>query len=293
MPGKPQAILPGHHSGIVYIFLQDDALRIYSVDRTRFVKVWDTVEQKLLQTFIAFGTAIVDRVSVSCFYNDNTRDLTLASMRLVTVKCCPLLKLDKTDGYTHTKTISVILYNELFRSVITCGFDSIIIVWDPWTGRRQTLIKHAHTRMVHGEMLRVELTCACFDPQQQLLLTGARDGTMKVWNFNSGVCVRNLSIEPMCEVTNVFWFRERILAVGWNRHVTEFSDTKNNELGDGKHWDTCHTEDILATAVKSPQTLVTSSYSGELVFWKLETGQPYRMFNVENPKSRIQVGDWR
>lgn len=101
--------------------------------------------------------------------------------------------------------------------------------------------------------------------------------------------MRNLNIEPMCEVTSVFWFHERILAVGWNKHVTEFSDTAENELGNGKCWDICHTEDILATAARSPQTLATSSYAGELVFWTLETGQPYRRFDVENPKARIKI----
>lgn len=80
-----------------------------------------------------------------------------------------------------------------------------------------------------------------------------------------------------------------MLAVGWNKHVTEFSDTDENELGCGKIWDTCHTEDILATAARSPQTLATSSYCGELVFWKLETGQPYRRYDVENPTSRVKV----
>lgn len=184
MPGKPQAILPGHHSGIVYIFLQDDAQRIYTVDRNKFVKVWDTAEQKLIQTYIVFGTTLTDRMAaITSFYNDNTRELVMAAMKLATVKCCPLLKLDKTDGYTHSRQVSVILYNDLFRSVITCGFDSYIIVWDPWTGRRQILIKEAHTRLSHGEVLRVEITAACFDPMQQLLLTGARDGTLKVGEF--------------------------------------------------------------------------------------------------------------
>lgn len=93
----------------------------------------------------------------------------------------------------------------------------------------------------------------------------------------------------MCEVTSVFWFHERILAAGWNKHVIEFSDTAENELGDGKMWDKMHTEDILATAARSPQTLATSSYSGEVVLWTLETGQPYRRFEVENPTARIKV----
>lgn len=81
---------------------------------------------------------------------------------------------------THTRPVSIVLYNKLFEVVITCGFDSFIIVWDPWIGVRLNLIKMAHSRVLHGETLRVEITAACFDPKHQLLLTGATDGTLKV-----------------------------------------------------------------------------------------------------------------
>lgn len=35
--------------------------------------------------------------------------------------------------------------------------------------------------------------------------------------------------------------------------------------------------------------VVTATYSGELIFWKLETGQPYRRYNVENPTKFIEL----
>lgn len=209
MPKEPIAILPGHHCGIVFIFMQDDGKKVYTMDRNKLIKIWDTAEHSVIQTYIVFNTAITDRVAITAFYNDHARELVMAAMNIGTVKCCPLLKLDKTDGYTHSRQVSVVLYNSLFKTVVTCGFDSYIIVWDPWTNKRKTLIKQAHTRVSYGEILRVEITAGCFDPKQQLLLTGARDGTLKIWNFNSGICVRNMSIEEMCEVTVVFWFFER------------------------------------------------------------------------------------
>lgn len=66
----------------------------------------------------------------------------------------------------------------------------------------------------------------------------------------------------------------RILAVGWNRHVTEFEDT--GMAMTGKNWETRHTDDVLAAAVRPPLTIATASYNSELIMWKLETGQPYR-----------------
>lgn len=150
--------------------------------------------------------------------------------------------------------------------ILTCGLDSFIIVWDPWKGRRMSVVKEAHTRTLHGEVLPVEITAATFDPGYQLLLTGAHDGTLKTWNFNTGTCMRNMKIENNCEVTGVVWIKGRILAIGWNRHVTEFADS-GGYAGPGgafsKDWETNHTEDVLCATARVPQTLVTSSYSGK------------------------------
>jgi WD40 repeat protein len=216
-----------------------------------------------------------------------------------------------TDGDTHSGPVSVILYNELFQLIVTCGLDSFIISWDPWNGNRKNLIKNAHTNMVHGEKINIQITAGCFDPKYQLLLTGARDGTLKVmidlvlwqkikskthltfskiWNFNDGFCVRNLMIEYMCEVTAVFWVPDRIFAVGWNRHVTEFADrVDETDFGIGKSWDTCHTDEILCAATRLPQILATGSRNGELILWNFETGQPYRKYHVADPQTVSKV----
>lgn len=74
----------------------------------------------------------------------------------------------------------------------------------------------------------------------------------------------------------------RILAVGWNRHVTEFEEEGSGSSpgeamgGGGKSWETRHSEDVMAAAARIPFTLATASYNSELIFWKMETGQPYR-----------------
>lgn len=41
-------------------------------------------------------------------------------------------------------------------------------------------MKGAHTTVVHGETIDVEITAATFDPNKHMLLTGARNGTLKV-----------------------------------------------------------------------------------------------------------------
>lgn len=111
------------------------------------------------------------------------------------VHLCRLQSSEHTDGNTHSSGVSVVLYNSLFKVIATCGLDSYIIIWDPWNGRRMNVIKEAHTRLLHGEIIPVEITAATFDPDNQMLLTGAHDGSLKIWNFNTGTCYRNMKIE--------------------------------------------------------------------------------------------------
>lgn len=66
--------------------------------------------------------------------------------------------------------------------------------------------------------------------------------------------------------------------MGENRCVTEFSDSSDVGASNFKSWVTRHTHDILSSASRLPQTLVTGSYNGELILWRLETGQAYGYF---------------
>lgn len=81
----------------------------------------------------------------------------------------------------------------------------------------------------------------------------------------------------------------RILAVGWDQQVTEFNDIEGREYGEPKKWPIFHTDDITCADAKLGEGVVTATYSGELVFWKLETGQPYRRYSVANPTEFIKL----
>ncbi|XP_022814893.1 WD repeat-containing protein on Y chromosome-like [Spodoptera litura] len=287
VPAKANVLFIGHHSAVTCIVLQNKGQTIYSLSRDRTIKVWDVLSQVCRQTYIDIPAVLGERTPISAVYNPATREFILACMKIAVVVLDEQLNPLHTDGFTHSRAVSKVLYNPLFKVIITCGTDSIIINWNPITGKRNVLIRDAHVRDMHGEQIPVEITAACFDPGYQLLVTGARNGELKVWNFNTGLCLRTMSIEHMCEVTNCFWVEGRILAVGWNRHVVEFEDT--GMATTGKSWEKRHTDDVLAAAARPPLTMATSSYNSELVLWKLETGQPYRRFSCTEPTLRIKM----
>ncbi|KAL1498296.1 hypothetical protein ABEB36_009115 [Hypothenemus hampei] len=292
VPHRPTCTFYGHHTGIIQLLFQDNGKLLYSLSKDKCIKVWDISSQSCLQTYRDLPTELGEKTELTTLYNPESRQWIIGSTMIAVIPLSPKQSSEHTDGNTHSSGVSVILYNKLFKVVVTCGLDSYVIVWNPWDGRRLLVIKEAHTRMLHGEVMSVEITAATFDPGYHRLLTGAHDGTLKIWNINTGICMRNMNIETWCEVQCVIWVKRRILAMGWNKRVTEFADTGEAVGPEGafsKKWDLRHTEDISAGAVRISETLATSSYVGELILWRLETGQPYKKFIVSNPTERIKL----
>ncbi|XP_029678080.1 WD repeat-containing protein on Y chromosome [Formica exsecta] len=277
-PGKANAVLPGHHSTICALVVIDAGKRIYSLSKDRCIKVWDISAQNCIQTYYKLPRELSEYAPMTIVFNTLARTMIIASMMIAVLVCEHVINEETSDGYTHTKGVSCVLYNQLFRVIISTGLDSCIIVWDPWSGHRLRLITHAHSIIRYGQYADIEITAACFEDSEQFLITGARDGSLKIWNFNTGVCIHNMMIDYQCEITSIIWFENRILCCGWNKYVTELAAFESDMCK--KNWTISHTDDILCSAVRFPQLLVTGTYNGELILWRLETGQPFRKYQV-------------
>lgn len=59
---------------------------------------------------------------------------------------------------------------------------SLVSVWEIETGRRTVEFS------VSGDQ-QVELTTMCLDESERRLLTGLRDGTLKMWSYTTGECL--------------------------------------------------------------------------------------------------------
>lgn len=57
-------------------------------------------------------------------------------------------------------------------------------MWNFNTGQLVSEITDAH----QGE----QITCMCFDLTEKRLITGGRDGYVRIWNHNSGACLKKL-----------------------------------------------------------------------------------------------------
>ncbi|XP_070491037.1 WD repeat-containing protein on Y chromosome [Chironomus tepperi] len=285
-PSIPKAILIGHTAGIVNIFFQDDE-KLYTIDKLKFVKIWDVELQSLQQTFAGLKPIFPKDLPIITFYNDAKRELIAAGKKIATLKCNPRINPDTSDGITHTTPVTLILFNELYQFLASCGTDSTIIVWDLWRGRKVNWIFRAHTVLKHGEVIPIKISAGCFDTKHQYLVTGGEDGSIKIWNMNEGLCVRSLHVNSF--VRNIFWTNDRIFAI--SDVVTEFNDNNDykQQINIGKTWLGFHAGDITCASLHYPDALVTACSHGDLIFWNYENGQPYMRFNMGMPTQRLQI----
>lgn len=68
--------------------------------------------------------------------------------------------------------------------VVSGCHGSVVSVWDVNTGEKVIQFSDCHGIN--------EITAMTFDKCGRRLLTGGRDGSLKLWNFNNGECLRVL-----------------------------------------------------------------------------------------------------
>ncbi|XP_023289442.1 WD repeat-containing protein on Y chromosome-like [Orussus abietinus] len=195
VPKKASNIFRGHHAGVCALIVHDAGRQIYSLAKDKCIKVWDVSTQICIQTYNGLPSELGEQTAMSVVYNPVTHKMIIASMVIAILVCEQVINQENSDGFSHTKPVTCVLYNHLFKEIVTTGADSCIITWDPWLGRRLYLVTNAHNYLFYGQFISVEITAACFDSSEQLLLTGARDGSLKIWNFNTGTCIRSLIVE--------------------------------------------------------------------------------------------------
>lgn len=128
---------------------------------------------------------------------------------------------------SHSKPVTCALYNSLFNQVVSSCHESVVSVWDLETGTKTIQFSKAHTYTEKGIEKSAEITAMTFDPSLRRLITGGRDGTVKVWNFNNGACLRELEVFDYVEVIleekllfwefNIFYIKRNLIWVFINK----------------------------------------------------------------------------
>ncbi|KAM3922899.1 cilia- and flagella-associated protein 337-like [Leptodactylus fuscus] len=279
VPSRPTAVLLEHTTSIIDVAIYKPLNQIFSYSKDSVLKVWDISSHRCLQTMVLkFPNIQPGRLQEHGSFpflltpSPPQRLLVTYADHIGMLKLAQIAPNEETLT-THEAPLSALLYNGFFHQVVTASEDSSVIVWDVETGNKSLLLKN-----VHGEE---EITCMALDMSQRKLLTGARNGTIKMWNIQNGHHLHRLQALEESEVTRILPLKEhRFLSVGWNRKIIVYDVTKieNTYVPADESWrgGHLHKEDILdADYCPLLGLLVTASYDGEIIVWNTET---QRMF---------------
>ncbi|XP_035856994.1 WD repeat-containing protein 49 [Sander lucioperca] len=274
--GKPTGILKGHSAPIIYLCIFSEDSQIFSVSIDRSVKIWDIQDQCCLFTADPKASGIHGDIS-ACSYSSALESFYIAAdcMAMLSLKIRPRLHSRLT--VSHNETVMCCGYNEEFRQVVSCTEGSVVKVWDFDTGRQVFEFGGTHNLSA--------ITCMTFDPKGRRLVTGGRDGSLKIWNFNNGQCLKTLKKDGEChEVCDCIFLQVHrnvyVMSVGRDRmidiypdipedlhHVQRPQPSWQDDLKNG------HKDDILCVAQCPPSLIATSSYDGEIIVWNVVSGR--------------------
>ena len=280
---KATSVLKGHNSSVIHIIAQAD--QIISFSKDKIIKIWDTRNHSCVQTIPSRLTDIGTHQITTVFYNKKMQTLLLGSNTVAVLeRKAPeeAIATTEDDQTSHPKPLCGALYNDLFNQVVSACHGSVVNVWNVDTGEKIIMFTNAHD----GH----EITSMSFDPTKRRLITGSRNGSVKIWNFNNGACLQSTRTMDDSEVTGIVCLRQRIVTVGWNHKILVYRDMRGAEDDPPKMWNNLHKDDILSVDHTKSGLMATTSYDGQVCCWNIETGHIFCQMNVNDTVQRSFKG---
>ncbi|XP_078058415.1 cilia- and flagella-associated protein 337-like isoform X2 [Mustelus asterias] len=257
---KPTGVLRGHLASVIAVQFNISRRQLFSFSKDKVLRIWDLHHQLCIQRLAGMFPKCLEFQTILHFnephgqlFTTFNNQLTLLEMKQETSKFVK----------SHEKPVTCVLYNSLFKQVISSDVESTVIVWMIETGQKIKQFTGCHGKS--------EITTMALDASETRFFTASVDGTVKIWDFN-GHCHHKLNAgrDQAADISQILILKRSILILGWERIITVFRmDTLTECLVQPSEWKgkAEHQNDILCAAFLPPQTLVTGSYDGEIVVW--------------------------
>ncbi|KAL3991564.1 intermediate filament protein if [Sarotherodon galilaeus] len=274
--GKPTGILKGHSAPIVSIRISSEDNQIFSVSTDCTVKIWHLQDQCCLFTADPKASRIHGDIS-ACVYSPAMKSLYIAADCMTMLPLKLRQRLHRHFTVSHNEPVLCCGYSKEFRQVVSCTEGSVVRVWDFDTGCQ--LFEFGGARELSS------ITCLTFDPKGRRLVTGGKDGSLKIWNFSNGLCLKTLKKDGECrEVCDCIFLQVHrnfyVMSVGRDRKIDIYPDIPEDlhhvqrpqpswqdDLKNG------HKDDILCMAQCPPSFVATGSSDGEIIVWNVDSGR--------------------
>ncbi|TSR87325.1 WD repeat-containing protein 49 [Bagarius yarrelli] len=261
---KPVGILRGHVTSVVAVQFMLAKKQLISFSKDKVLKVWD-VSTHLCVQHVAGLFPKAQESNVLLFFHEERSHLFLSFNS--TLFFLEVQKEDRKRALSHESAVTCVLYNSLFKQVISSDANSSVKIWLMDTGQ-----KVKHFRRCHGD---AEITAMALDASQTRLFTAGMDGAVKVWDFN-GRCHHRLNAcrDKAVDISQILVLKRTVLVFGWDRVITVFRmNSFSRFFVQPSEWKggVQHSEHIKCAAFHAPQTLVTGGSDGELIVWNNST----------------------
>ncbi|KAM9811354.1 cilia- and flagella-associated protein 337-like isoform 1-T2 [Syngnathus typhle] len=270
---KPVYILNGHVAPVTAVCFLQKKKQLLSYSRDKVLCLWDVSSQLCIHRLDAVFPATQDDTRTLLLLIEE-RQLLLLTFNSMLV----LLESTKEEMRpgSHEHPVTCVLYNSLFRHVISSDTGSSVICWLADTGQK---VKQIHR--CHGN---ADISTMALDGTQTRLFTAGSDGEVKVWDFN-GRCLHrmNVALGKSAAISQMLRLRTSLLVMGWERMLTVFRRHSFSKLHvDPSEWKggVHHRAEVLCAAFQPPQTLVTGSRDGEIIVWNNNTEKALRKLQL-------------
>ncbi|KAM7125611.1 EF-hand calcium-binding domain-containing protein 8 [Molossus nigricans] len=278
---KPMWILKGHQTSVTHILVHDkNSSILLSISKDKNIRVWDLQEYICLQSFCGRLFALGNCPITSAYLQKSDNSLICCTYSIGILKGYM-----ETEGSgkheekitTHSMPMCAVLYSKIFKQVVSGSVSGVVNVWEIMTGKRMMEFSVTCDQ-------QVELTAMSLDESERRLLTGLRDGTLKMWNYSTGESLLTFPNPDKLEISGIVHMNKVFYVTGWNRRITCFVSHKTKSVLQYHQWQTFHTEDVLSVAKYQNQFLGTSSYNGDIFLWNVNLFKPVLKFNAsESP----------
>ncbi|XP_061074254.1 WD repeat-containing protein 49-like [Conger conger] len=266
---KTVGVLRGHMTSVVAVRFVQGKNQLMSFSKEKVLRVWDVHHQICVQRVAGVFPRTQECQTRLFFHEERSRLFVSFNSVLTLLEAFPEVGRRVTS---HEHAVTSVLYNPLFKQVISSDAGSTITCWLMDTGQKVKQFTQCHGN--------AEISTMALDSSQTRLFTGGSDGSVKVWDFN-GHCHHKLNAGrgQAVEISQILILKRTVLVLGWERIITVFRlNTFSQFLIQPSEWKggVQHRDDVLCAAFLPPQALVTGSYDGQITVWNNSTENALR-----------------
>ncbi|KAI1893903.1 hypothetical protein AGOR_G00128440 [Albula goreensis] len=283
---KPVGVLRGHMTSVVAVRFAQGKNHLISFSKDKVLRVWDVQHQLCIQRVAGIFPRIQECQTLLFFHEERGRVLLTFNSLLTLLEAWQEVGRRVTS---HEHAVTCVLYNPLFKQVISSDTGSTVTCWLMDTGQKVKQFTQCHGN--------AEISAMALDASQTRLFTGGTDGSVKVWDFN-GHCHHKLNAGRgrAAEISQILVLKRTVLVLGWEKIITVFRlNTFSQFFVQPSEWKggVQHRDDILCAAFVPPQTLVTGGYDGQITVWNNSTDNALRKLHTDGQRGLRSSSDSR